>query len=43
MLAGGVHGWSEFDRLAACDKALWKEFPEFHKQVMGMQKRFRAY
>jgi hypothetical protein len=30
------------DGLAKCDKELWKSFPEFKKQVMDMQKKYRA-
>jgi hypothetical protein len=30
------------DELAACDKDLWSRFPEFKKQVIEAQKRYRA-
>ena len=32
----------ECDSLSTCDKALWKEFPEFHTKVVGMQRQYRA-
>ena len=38
----GVNGCIECDTLPTCDKSLWKLFPEFHKQVIGMQKKYRA-
>jgi len=38
----GFNACIECDSLATCDKALWKEFPGFHKQVMDMQVRYRA-
>jgi hypothetical protein len=28
------------DQLTACDKELWKNFPDFHKMVIEMQKNF---
>lgn len=30
------------DVLTKCDKELWKSFPEFKKQVIDMQKKYRA-
>lgn len=38
----GVNGCIECDTLPTCDKSLWKTFPEFHKQVIGMQKNYRT-
>jgi len=32
----------ECDELEKCDKALWSEFPGFHKQVQGMRKAYLA-
>lgn len=31
----------ECDELVSCDKDLWDRFPDFKKQVIGMQKEFR--
>lgn len=31
----------ECDELVSCDKNLWDRFPDFKKQVIGMQKEFR--
>jgi hypothetical protein len=30
------------DQLSVCDREIWKTFPEFHKQVIEMQKKFLA-
>ena len=31
----------ECDELVGCEKSLWKRFPEFKKQVIAMQQRYR--
>ena len=36
----GIDCCIECDNLKSCDKELWKDFPEFHKQVIGMQDKF---
>jgi hypothetical protein len=30
------------DSLSACDKEIWKTFPDFHKSVLEMQKNYRS-
>ena len=30
------------DQLSMCDKEIWKTFPDFHKMVIEMQKKFQA-
>ena len=30
------------DQLSDCDKEIWKTFPDFHKSVIEMQKKFQA-
>ena len=32
----------ECDELPACDKDLWRRFPDFKKQVVELQKKYRA-
>jgi hypothetical protein len=32
----------ECDELTACDKDLWRRFPEFKEQVIEMQKKYQA-
>ena len=32
----------ECAELAACDKDLWQRFPDFHKYVLEMQKKYQA-
>jgi hypothetical protein len=31
------------DQLSACDKEIWETFPEFHKMVIEMQKKYLAW
>lgn len=32
----------ECDKLATCDKEIWETFPDFHKMMIEMQKKYRA-
>lgn len=32
----------ECNELAACDKEIWKAFPDFHKAVIEMQKKYQS-
>jgi hypothetical protein len=38
----GYQACIECNNIASCDKALWKEFPDFHKSVIEMQKSYKA-
>ena len=31
----------ECNNLTACDKEIWKTFPDFHKMIIDMQKKYR--
>lgn len=31
----------ECDELSACDKELWQRFPDFHKHVIDLQRKYR--
>ena len=38
----GLDACIECDELTTCDKDLWTRFPEFYKQVIQMQERYRS-
>jgi hypothetical protein len=42
VIAKGYDCCIQCDGLIQCDKELWKSFPEFKKNVIEMQKKYRA-
>jgi|WetSurMetagenome_2_1015567.scaffolds.fasta_scaffold22119_1 hypothetical protein len=41
VLDKGMECCIECDQLQACDKELWKKYPDFYQAVISMQKKYR--
>jgi hypothetical protein len=41
-ISKGFHACIQCEAVEECDKELWKRYPEFHKEVVKMSKRYLA-